>query len=167
MLNWHFSEFLKDSILFAEKIDCADFVKNRYDVQAIVDCSVNGSINFDGKVGKLQMSIKIEALVLAANTGKTTSYHDAMTLEEDFTVGTIEYVAEPQKHINLIPYIYSLIDVMIPTYVVDETNELGMKNGKNWQIIDEADYVARKQEETSQQNELSNLSSLLSQKSDN
>jgi len=164
MLNWQFSELIKEPKQFHESIDCKIVVENRFDILSINSCQVDGEITFDGAKGKLNLDVTLCADVLAANTGEPVVFTDTLTLVEDFDKTTEEYVDQDARKVDLLSYIYAIVDVMIPLYVNDESKQLTKTSDKHWELIDEATFLKRL-EETPTESALSNLSELLSRKS--
>lgn len=164
MLNWQFSELMKEPKQFTEDVDCQIVTKERFDILSIDSCHVDGMITFDGSKGKLELLIDISAQVLAANTGEPVTFSDELKVTEDFNLETEEYVDAVAGKINLCAYILILVDVMIPLYVNDESKHLTKTSDKHWELIDETTFLERVEANTSQ-SALSNLSNLVSKKS--
>ena len=164
MLNWQFSELIKEPKHFAEDVDCQIVIDERYDILTIDSCHVSGNIQFDGQEGDITFTINLTATILAANTGEPVTFSDTLKITEDFNLSTDEYVDSERNRIELLPYIYSMVDVMIPLYFNDESKQLVKTSDKHWKLIDETTYFANTDKEEPKIG-LANLSNVVSKKS--
>ena len=163
MLRWHFAELVKGPVAFEEEFDYSELIDLRFDLVSFETLQVTGTIQFDGKKGKLQMKIELAASVLAANTGEVIPFNDEIEVVETISLLTTEYVNSEAESIDLTEHVQSMIDVLIPLYIVDDNNTVPITSGQHWTIIDEDDYVSPN-EVAAEQKKLSNLSELLAKK---
>ncbi|MGL5043150.1 MAG: hypothetical protein ACRC6X_08680 [Culicoidibacterales bacterium] len=163
MLSWHFRELVKSPVTFVEQLSYPELVEQRFDIVSLDSISVSGTIQFNGNRGKLQMKVNVVASVLAANTGEVVPFNDEIEIEETLSLLVNDFIDAEAEMIDLNQYVQTMIDVSIPTHVVDDRGAKVATVGNNWSMVDEDDYVSTK-EIVTEQKKLSNLSALLAQK---
>lgn len=161
-MKWFLDE-LTDGVSVDETYVYDELIKLRYELVSLEPVNITGTIKYHAGEGLIDLKFHIKATVLAANTGDPVEIDEVVAVTDTISDAETVVIDNETTELDFTPYVKEHIDLLIPSYVVDESQTVPKAKGSEWKYMSEDEFMLTlEQKETV--NKFANLSQLLNEK---